>query len=78
MKKTKLGWRSKSLKCRVTTLVQGWEHLENKLKELPDEHPMRMVIPALQTCREQLEDVIKGGEHTDPVEHIKSKIGAEL
>lgn len=49
-----------TLKKRVLDLVNGWECLENKLKELPNDHPMRIAVPAIATCRKQLDNIIRG------------------
>jgi glutamyl-tRNA reductase len=49
-----------TLKSRMLELVNGWECLENNLKSLPTDHPMRIVVPAISACREQLDKSIKG------------------
>ncbi|MCK9442800.1 MAG: hypothetical protein M0Q13_15435 [Methanothrix sp.] len=51
--------KKNTLKKRVLNLVNGWECLENQLKELPKNHPMRIVVPAIATCRKQLDSTIK-------------------
>jgi len=49
-----------TLKKRILELVDGWECLENNLKKLPIDHPMRIAVPAISACREQLDQCIKG------------------
>jgi len=48
-----------TLKKRALELVSGWECLEKQLKKLPTDHPMRIAVPAIASCREQLDNIIR-------------------
>lgn len=47
-----------TLKKRIKNLINGWECLEKKLKDLPEDNPMRDAVPALISCRKQLNNIV--------------------
>jgi hypothetical protein len=62
MSKSESPKKRKSLRSRVMRLVKGWEQLEQNLKELPSNHPMRVAIPSLNSCKEQLKLTIENDD----------------
>ena len=47
-----------TLKKRIDNLINGWECLEEKLKDLPADNPMRIAVPAIASYRKQLYSIV--------------------